>query len=83
MLNGSPALDRRPFFVRGAALMLALSFLTGATWFSPAKAESTGELTAKVVLRKSATKDSKALQTLPEGDDVTILSTSGSWYRIN
>ena len=45
-------------------------------------AESSGTTNAKVVLRKSSDKDSKALQTLPEGEEVTILSTSGSWYKV-
>ncbi len=47
-----------------------------------ALAESTGKTTAKVVLRKSADKESKALQTLPKGEEVEILSTSGSWYKV-
>jgi len=45
-------------------------------------AESTGTTNAKVILRKSSDKDSKALQTLPEGEEVTILKSSGSWYRV-
>lgn len=42
-----------------------------------------GITTAKVVLRKEASKNSKALQTLPKGEDVTILSQSGDWYRVS
>lgn len=42
-----------------------------------------GITTAKVVLRKEASKNSKALQTLPKGEDVTILSQSGDWYKVN
>lgn len=45
-------------------------------------ASDTGTTNAKVVLRKSADKDSKALQTLPEGEDVDVLGTSGSWYKV-
>lgn len=45
-------------------------------------AQSTGKTNAKVVLRKDAKKDSKALQTLPAGEKVTILQTSGSWYKV-
>lgn len=45
-------------------------------------AESTGYTNAKVVLRKSHDKDSKALQTLPEGEEVSILGTNGSWYKV-
>ena len=43
---------------------------------------SFGILPAKVHLRKSADKDSTSLQTLPEGEEVTLLSTSGSWYKV-
>lgn len=42
-----------------------------------------GVTTAKVVLRKEASKNAKALQTLPKGDEVTILSQSGDWYKVN
>lgn len=41
-----------------------------------------GVTTDRVVLRKSASKTSTALQTLPEDEDITILGTSGSWYRV-
>lgn len=34
-------------------------------------------------LRSKATKQSKSLQTLQEGDHVTILSTSGDWYKVS
>lgn len=47
-----------------------------------ALAADTGLTNAKVVLRKSADKDAKALQTLPEGEEVEILKTSGSWYKV-
>ena len=33
-------------------------------------------------LRSQAKKDSKAIQTLQKGDEVTILSTSGDWYKV-
>lgn len=42
-----------------------------------------GITTAKVVLRKEASKNSKALQTLPKGEDVTILSQNDDWYKVN
>jgi len=48
---------------------------------SAASAE-TGTVNAKVVLRKSADKDSEALQTLPKGEEVDVLGTSGSWYKV-
>lgn len=48
-----------------------------------AYAKQTGVTNAKVVLRKSASKESAALQTLPKGEEVTILGTKGSWYKVN
>ena len=33
-------------------------------------------------LRSKASKDSKSLQTLQKGDEVTILSTTGDWYKV-
>lgn len=55
-----------------SALMLPIAAL----------ANDTGITNAKVVLRKSADKDSKALQTVPEGEEVDILKTSGQWYKV-
>lgn len=50
----------------------------------PALAKGTaGITTAKVVLRKESSKNSKALQTIPKGDEVTILSQSGDWYKVS
>lgn len=49
---------------------------------STSSAQSTGKTNSKVVLRKEATKNSKALQTLPVGEKVTILETSGTWYKV-
>ncbi|MBE5777748.1 MAG: hypothetical protein E7331_00255 [Clostridiales bacterium] len=48
-----------------------------------AYAKQTGVTNAKVVLRKAASKESAALQTLPKGEEVTILGTRGSWYKVN
>ena len=67
---------------RTIALWLALALLLNIAPLAPALAESTGTLTARVVLRKDADKESKALQTLPEGDEVTVLETADSWYRV-
>lgn len=64
--------------------LIALLLLT--SLFLPVSfslAEETGTLTAKVILRKAADKDSKALQTLPAGDEVVLLGTSDDWYRVN
>ena len=45
-----------------------------------AMAADTGVTNAKVVLRKEADKESSALQTVPEGEEVDILGKSGDWY---
>ena len=52
---------------------LALALLIG-SFLIPAQAgaEETGTVSAKVVLRKTADKESKALQTLPEGEEVVL-----------
>ena len=65
---------------RTTAIVLLLIF---AIPFFGAIAEETGTLTAQVVLRKSANKESKALQTLPKGDAVILLGSSGEWYKVN
>lgn len=67
---------------RTLALALVMALLSGFIWLTPASAASTGTLSARVVLRKAANKESKALQTLPEGDEVDILNTSGDWYKV-
>ncbi len=47
------------------------------------QASTTGTVTAGCLnMRKSATTDSKVIKVLREGNKVTILSTSGSWYKI-
>lgn len=65
-------------------LCILLAFILVSTLLLPvfSLAESKGYTNAKVVLRKSDNKDSKALQTLPKGEEVSILSTSGSWYKV-
>ena len=65
-------------------LTLVLSiFLSCIVLPEDAYAKQTGVTNAKVVLRKSASKNSAALQTLPKGEEVTILGTKGSWYKVN
>ncbi len=64
-------------------IFLALCvILTSAMLPQNALAEDTGVTTTKVVLRKNSDKDSKALQTLPKGEEVDIISSSGSWYKV-
>ena len=60
-------------------VLLLVSLLPGGAF---AASSTTGTTNAKVVLRKSADKDSTALQTLPKGEEVDVLSTSGSWYKV-
>ena len=70
---------------RAVTLVLAFSFIISLFSFVPASvaaAEETATTNAKVHLRKSADKESTSLQTLPEGEEVTLLSTSGSWYKV-
>ena len=64
------------------AFLCLLCILTSLSFPTVSLAESSGKTNAKVILRKSDDKDSKALQTLPEGEEVTILKTSGSWYKV-
>lgn len=67
----------------GLCLMLVCSLLLCSLSFAPtALAESSGVTTSKVVLRSTADQSSRALQTVPQGETVTILSTSGSWYKV-
>lgn len=69
---------------RALYLALAISILLGSVALpQSARASETGTTNAKVVLRKSANKDSEALQTLPEGEEVNLLGTSGSWYKVS
>ena len=75
---------RQPFRYpqRAAAIFLAFACLINLLPLNAARAESTGTLSARVVLRKAADKESKALQTLAEGEEVTVLETADSWYRV-
>lgn len=46
-------------------------------------ASSTGTVTASSLnMRKSASADSKVIKVLKSGNEVTILSSSGSWYKV-
>ena len=66
---------------RFACAVLCMLCVFGAFDFS-ASAETVGHTSAKVVLRKQADKESKALQTIPQGEEVSILSKSGDWYKV-
>ncbi|MDD6040336.1 MAG: peptidoglycan-binding protein [Clostridia bacterium] len=64
------------------ALLCALLAVTMLSVPEGALAASEGVTNAKVVLRKEANKDSKALQTLYAGEEVDILNTTGDWYKV-
>lgn len=65
---------------RLAAGCLAAALMMAAT--TALAAEGTVN-TKALVLRKSASKTSKALQTLERGDMLNILSASGDWYKVS
>lgn len=67
-----------------ALLMMAclLLSITGMPDVAQAAAKDTGTTNAKVNLRKSASQTSKALQSLDPGEEVDLLGTSGSWYKV-
>lgn len=49
-----------------------------------AYASSVGTVNCSTLnLRAKASRDSKSLQTLQKGDEVTILSTTGDWYKVS
>ena len=67
------------FIRRGVAASAAALLLLTAL---PALAAEGTVNTTSLVLRKSASKDSQALQTLEKGDTVTVQSQSGDWYKV-
>ena len=67
---------------RRFACMLALLFAVLLLPLS-VRADTARVTSSSLVLRSDASKDSKALQTLGKGETVTILGTSGSWYRVS
>ncbi|HPJ02241.1 MAG TPA: peptidoglycan-binding protein [Candidatus Limiplasma sp.] len=50
--------------------------------FSCAFATDSGVTNAKVVMRKTASKNSLALQTLPAGETVSVLQSTDGWYKV-
>ena len=76
-------MTRRFCFRKAISLALCASILFSCfAFFSAALAEDQGTTNAKVVLRKSASKEARALQTVPKGEEVAILAVSGSWYKV-
>ncbi len=76
--NNVKASLKRIFAVLLTLLMLLCILLPD----SYALAGDTGTTNAKVVLRKKANQNSEALQTLPKGEEVDLLGTSGKWYKV-
>ncbi len=75
-------LHREKHFLRQVACLSA-SLLLAVALPLLAMAEATGTVkTDSLVLRKSNSKESKALQTLSKGDTMEVLSKSGSWYKV-
>ncbi len=64
------------------SVFLLLSLAISLIPISCATASETGTVNTKVILRESSSKTSTALQTLAEGEEVSVLSSSGDWYRV-
>ncbi|MGN0777966.1 MAG: peptidoglycan-binding protein [Aristaeellaceae bacterium] len=64
---------------RGAALSAAALMMMTSL---PALAAEGTVNTTRLVLRKSPSQTSQALQTLEKGDSVTVQSQSGDWYKV-
>ena len=73
---------RRYPWTRFLSTLALLILLISIAPISSAFAADTGVTNAKVVLRKTVSKDSLALQTLPAGEEVTVLGSSDGWYRV-
>jgi len=68
------------FARRGMALCLAAILMM----LTPAALAAEGKVnTNSLVLRKSASKTSKMLQTLDRGDRLEIISSTGEWYKVS
>ena len=63
---------------RAAAMLLAVLMMCSSALAAEGKVN-----TKSLVLRKSASKSSKVLQTLDKGDRLEILASSGDWYRVS
>lgn len=62
---------------------LALALVVAISLPLLALAEATGTVNTKsLILRKSNSKTSKALQTLSKGETMEVLAKSGSWYKV-
>jgi len=63
-------------------LLCALVLISSLAVTDFARAASEGTTNAKVVLRKEADQNSKALQTLYKGEEVDIIKTYDDWYKV-
>ncbi len=67
----------RRMLASGVVAMLTLAML-------PSALAAEGKVnTSSLVMRKSASKTSEAVQTLSKGDELTIKSETGDWYRVS
>ena len=66
---------------RFAVYCTLVSLLAGVPAAHALAAES-GTVNTKVVLRETSSQASKALQTLPEGEEISVIELSGEWYRV-
>lgn len=72
----------RGLALRYLAFAVATAVAIGSGFAARATQKGTVD-TSSLVLRQKASSDSKALQTLSEGETVEILSTTGDWYRVS
>ena len=64
------------------SIIMLFVMLLSITPLSSALAADSGVTNAKVVMRKTASKTSLALQTLPAGETVSVLQLTDGWYRV-
>ncbi len=79
-------LKKKPQKEAGGFKRLSFSALVacGLLIVSAAQAGQTGTVNASaLMLREKASADSKALQTLAEGQSIDIVSSSGDWYKVS
>ena len=64
------------------ALLLCAIISTSGVLFPKIAQAAEGKTNARVVLRKEASKESKALHTLYAGEEIELISTTGEWYKV-
>ncbi len=69
-------------WTRYLSIVTVLIMIISVLPFSAALAGDVGTTNARVVLRKSTSTESTALQTLPKDEEVTVLQSLDDWYRV-